>query len=256
MYPNNLDCTPSYHNPSNDYAEYAVACGDYCNNTCNSTEVCYISGPSYSQGFCKQALVCLTSVSSESLGASPTVTFSGENLDLSTTYSFGTIVVTGCYSFFGFVQCPIPSNSSATGKTVFVTSFDLNDPTCGVYFTFPGASGLQDPHFKGFHGERLEIERDHKSANHLFHLYCSPSITVTTLFFEYPDERLFMTKFWVRLGTTKFTLNLSSTPKVLTPHKGPFLVATNSRYRIYIPGGHLEWGTGQNQKMNNSLLQL
>jgi len=104
----------------------------------------------------------------------------------------------------------------------------------------PGANG--DPHFVGFNGEKMEVKRDENAANQLFHLYCSPSITITTLFYEYPDKLLFMTKFWVRLGETMFTLNLSTKPKMLSANfDGPFYVEETGRNRIEFEGGHMEW---------------
>jgi translation initiation factor IF-1 len=109
-------------------------------------------------------------------------------------------------------------------------------------FMITSAGGHCDPHFYGFHGEKMEVKRDDFAANQLFHVYCSPSITVTTLFYEYPDKLLFMTKFWVKLGETTFTLNLSTKPKMLSSgYEGPFFMQELGRFRIDIPDGHLEW---------------
>jgi len=87
----------------------------------------------------------------------------------------------------------------------------------------------------------MEVKRDSDAANQLFHLYCSESVTVTTLFYEYEDKLLFMTKFWVKLGETLFTLNLSPKPKILTSHEEPVFIEELGRYRVTIPDGHLEW---------------
>jgi len=88
----------------------------------------------------------------------------------------------------------------------------------------------------------MEVKRDKNAANQLFHLYCSSSMTITTLFYEYPDKLLFMTKFWVRLGNTLFTLNLSTKPKMLSSdYEGPFFLEDLGRFRIDIEDGHLEW---------------
>ena len=113
---------------------------------------------------------------------------------------------------------------------------------CVLVFTFSTGGGHTDPHFYGFNGEMMEVKRDENAANQLFHIYCSPSVTVTTLFYEYSDKLLFMTRFWVKLGGTLFTLNLSTKPKMLSSgYEGPIFNEENGRLRIEIDGGHLEW---------------
>jgi hypothetical protein len=102
-------------------------------------------------------------------------------------------------------------------------------------------SGNLDPHFSGFNGEKMEVKKDDRAANQLFHLYCSKSVTITSLFYEYPDKLLFMTKFWVRLGNTLFTLSLSTKPRVLSFHEPAYFLPDLGRYRIDIEDGHLEW---------------
>ena len=88
----------------------------------------------------------------------------------------------------------------------------------------------------------MEIKRDDEAANQLFHVYCSESVSITTLFYEYPDKLLFMTRFWVKLGRTTFTLHLSTKPKMLSQsHEGPIYLEDTGRYRIDFEDGHMEW---------------
>ena len=96
-----------------------------------------------------------------------------------------------------------------------------------------------------FNGEKMEVKRDENAANQIYHLYCSESITISTLFYEYPDKLLFMTRFWVRLGETVFTLNLSTRPKIITSHEPAVFLPELGRYRVDIPDGHLEWDDGK-----------
>ena len=164
-------------------------------------------------------------------------------------------------------QTPFTYISSTHGKCL-VPSLASGAPTTDVYtlmlsgitghcpnFIITSGTGYCDPHFTGFHGEKMEVKRDELAANQLFHLYCSPSITITTLFYEYPDKLLFMTKFWVRLGETIFTLDLSTRPKMIsTGHSEPYFMQDLGRYRIDIPDGHLEWDDSKLRVVYNYLL--
>jgi len=142
--------------------------------------------------------------------------------------------------------CDVPALSSGAPSTatydvyVYIPGQEPLSNLCGFHITSGGAHS--DPHFYGFHGEKMEVKRDENAANQLFHLYCSSSITITTLFYEYPDKLLFMTKFWVRLGDTLFTLGLSTKPNMITSsYEGPYFMKELGRFRINFDDGHLEW---------------
>lgn len=134
--------------------------------------------------------------------------------------------------------CPLPSLPN--GQYLVTVKDGLSGDNCGAEITKSG-SGSGDPHFFGFNGEKMEVKKDDNAANQIYHLYCSESVTISTLFYEYPDKLLFMTRFWVRLGETMFTLNLSPVPKIVTSHEPAVFVPELGRFRIEIPDGHLEW---------------
>jgi hypothetical protein len=118
------------------------------------------------------------------------------------------------------------------------TGYDAKGPN----FTIVSSNAHPEPHFNGFNGESVHIKIDQTGANQLFHVYCSPSVTITTLFTEYPGKLLFMTNFWIKLGNTLFTLKLSTKPTLVSSvHEGPFYLQDVNKFRAYIEDGILEW---------------
>ena len=148
----------------------------------------------------------------------------------------------GDYTYLSNIDCTcrVPNNAPV-GHTFTISLTGLKGNSIGN-FKVTSASGVNDPHFFGFHGEKMEVKRDERAANQLFHLYCSESVSIITLFYEYPDKLLFMTKFWVKLGDTLFTLDLSARPKMISSgHEGPFFLEELGRFRIDFEDGHMEW---------------
>ena len=98
------------------------------------------------------------------------------------------------------------------------------------------------PHFYGFNEEKIAIKKDYRATNQLFHIYCSYSISIITFLGASTGDALFMTKFWVRLGNTLFTLNTSTEPEIVTSnYEGPFFLKDKSKFAVEIEDGKLEW---------------
>jgi len=151
------------------------------------------------------------------------------------------------------LTCPLPTlvhagpvtfTLSKAGCTPAPTTTDCssNPVNPPLTFTFNACSGCLDPHFFGFHGEKVDIVHDDNANNEYFHLYCSESVSIMALFAESEHHLLFMTAFNIRLGNFKFSLGLGTTPIIIsTDYKEPTFIEESFRTRIEFNGGHLEW---------------
>jgi len=75
--------------------------------------------------------------------------------------------------------------------------------TCGLC----EAAGDGDPHFSGFHNEKMDLIHDPESSNRWLNLFCTEDVSVNVLLSETPSGLLFMTKTAISFAGAEVAIN-------------------------------------------------